>query len=141
MPPCLNIWSASLSFSVLLCLSYVFVLFCFYVGNSKCQYQITFHFTSIYITFVSLCSQKKPLPEASDSLFWHLKQSRLKLVLRKEGIQWLPLDKTITSTSYWWTFRLTYARVLEWLICNLQKDVSRVGLLCILCVFSSVSNV
>lgn len=81
------------------------------------QYQVPvskhLSFTSIYITFVSLCSQKKPLPEASDSLFWHLKQSRLKLVLRKQGIQWLSLDKTITSTSYWWPFRPTYARVVH----------------------------
>jgi len=39
--------------------------FFFWIGNTKCQYQTTFHFTSISIAFVSLCSQKKPLPEAS----------------------------------------------------------------------------
>lgn len=141
---CHHVWTSvqllclSLFFSASL-VSVSFFFFC--TGNSKCQYQNTFCFTSIYITLVSLCSQKKPLPEASDSLFWHLKQSRLKLVMRKQGIQWLSLDKTITSMSYWWPCRLTYARVLEWLICNLWKDRSRVGLLCVLCVFSSVSNV
>lgn len=137
MPPCLNICSASVSFSVLLCLSCVSVLFFFCIGNTNCQYQNTSHFTSIYITLVSLCSQKKPLPEASDSLFWHRKQSRLKLVLRKQGIRWLSLDKTITSTSYWWPFRLTYARALEWFICNLQKEMCPE----LVCCVSSVCSV
>lgn len=135
MPPLLNICSASLSFSVLLCLSCVFVLYFSFVlatPSVPVWKHLSLHFHFHHLCFP--CSQQKPLSEASNSLFWHLEQSRLKLVLRKQGIQWLSLDKTITWTSYRWPFRPTYARVLEWLICNLRKCVQSWSIAYPLCV-------
>lgn len=131
------------SFFVFLCSSLPLLCLCpFFLLYWQYQEPVSRHFSPPFPSpLFPYAARRNPFLKPV-TLFWHLKQSRLKLVLRKQGIQWLSLDKTLASTSCWWPFRLNFCSSVRvarpWLV---GRNVPRVGLLCILCVFSSVSNV